>query len=60
MREHGASARIAGGNDMSDLEQVKAMIQKHCPKISRLRLMALIGIAAVFTWILLGAKRVQS
>jgi hypothetical protein len=42
---------------MSELEQIKAMIKNHCPKISRLRLMVLIGIAAVFTWILLGAKK---
>lgn len=39
------------------LEEVKGLINRHCPRISRVRLMVLIGIAAVFIWVMLGSKK---
>jgi hypothetical protein len=43
-----------------NIDEVKAIINKHCPRISRLRLMVLLTIAACFIWVLMGARRGQA
>jgi hypothetical protein len=42
---------------MNNIDEIKALIKKHAPRISRFRLMVLISIAAVFVWVLMGARR---
>ncbi len=42
------------------LDEVKTLVRKHCPRISRTRMVMLLTIATVFIWVLMGAKRGES
>jgi hypothetical protein len=42
------------------MDQVKELIRKHAPRISRTRMVILLTIATVFVWVLMGAKRGES
>jgi hypothetical protein len=42
------------------IDEVKALIRKNCPRISRARMMVLLTIATAFIWVLMGARRGES
>jgi hypothetical protein len=39
------------------MDQVKELIRKHAPRISRTRMVVLLAIATAFVWVLMGARR---
>lgn len=39
------------------LEQVRDLLRRHTPRLSRARLVLLLFIAALFMWVLMGAQK---